>query len=148
MIKTKLCFFQVQIKRVFGHAVELCQSSFRITPKRLNPIDMPIPTGKLILAMIDSKALIKANIYQTIIATPAIGVDYRTGVHMPANNALQRRLRSICHYFRIDFALSFQQPKDNPFTVSTTNTFATYSMRTKIRLVNLYCTVSIRPIPY
>lgn len=144
MIKTKFCFFQVQIKRVFGHAVKLCQSSFRITPKRLNPINMPIPTGKLILAMIDSKVLIKANIYQTIITTPAIGVDYRNGVHMLSNNALQCRLRAICHYFRIGFALSFQQPKHNRFTVSTTTTFATYSMRTKIRLVNLYCTLQRR----
>ena len=74
MVKAKLGFFQVQIKRMLSHAVELCQSAFGITPKRLNAVDMIVAYRKLILAMMHPKVLIKADIHQAIIATPTIRV--------------------------------------------------------------------------
>ena len=83
MVKAKLGFFQMQIKRVFSHAVKLCQSAFCITPKRLNAIDMIIAYRKLILAMMHSKMFIKANIYQAIITAPAIRVNTVSAPTLP-----------------------------------------------------------------
>jgi hypothetical protein len=40
MIKTKFGFFQVQIESMFGHTIELSQTSFSETPKRLDTINM------------------------------------------------------------------------------------------------------------
>ena len=44
MIKTKFGFFQVQIGSMFGHTIELSQTSFSETPERLDTINMPLTT--------------------------------------------------------------------------------------------------------
>jgi hypothetical protein len=36
LIKTKFGFFQVQIESMFGHTIELSQTSFSETPERLD----------------------------------------------------------------------------------------------------------------
>jgi uncharacterized membrane protein len=110
MVKAKLSFFQMQIKRMLRHAVKLCQSSLSTTPKRLNAIDMPLTIGELILAMIHPKMLIKANIHQTIIATPAIRMNYAADIDMTARNALQRGFGAVWHNFRIHFTWRLSKP--------------------------------------
>ena len=64
MIKAKLSLFQMQIERMLRYTVKLCQASFRITPERLYPIDMPVAIGKLIFTVMHPKVLIKADIHQ------------------------------------------------------------------------------------
>lgn len=63
MVKAKLGFFQVQIERMLRYTVKLRQASFRIAPKGLNAIDMPIAIRKFILAMVYPKVFVK-NQYQ------------------------------------------------------------------------------------
>ena len=45
--------------------------------------------------MIDPKVFVKANIHQTIVTTPAIGIDDTQRISFASDNRLQRALRSI-----------------------------------------------------
>lgn len=95
MIKSKLTLLQMQSKGMFSHAIELRQASFGKAPKGFNTVDMAAASDELIIAMVDSKVLVKANIDQTIVATPAIGVDDTQRISFASDNRLQRTLRSI-----------------------------------------------------
>lgn len=106
MIKTKFGFFQVQIESMFGHTIELSQTSFSETPERLDTINMPLTTGKLIVTMVNPEVLIKADIDQSVIAAPSIGMDYGIGRYMPTNNGLQCCFRTSWNNLCINFALA------------------------------------------
>jgi len=136
MIKAIFSFFQMQVERMFGYAIKLGQPTFCIAPERLNTVNMPFTIRKFILAMIHSKVLIKANINQAVVASPAIRVNDSRRFYMTSDNVLQRSFRAIWHNLGINFTLPFQQSKYNRFTISTTPTFTSNATRSKIRFIN------------
>ena len=141
MIKTKFGFFQVQIEGMFGYTIELGQTSFGETPERLDTVNMPLTTGKLIVTMVNPEVLIKADIDQSVIATPSIGMDYGIGRYMPTNNGLQCRFRAIWNNLCINFALALKHTKDNCFAISAPPPFTPDSLGTKVRFINFYRTL-------
>lgn len=138
MIESKFSFFQMQVKRMFGHAVKLGQAALCIAPERLNTIDMPLTIRKLIFPMMHPKVLIKANIHQAIVAAPAIGMNHGAGFHMAADNALQRSFGAVRHILGIHIALTLQESKYDGLTISPTTTLTTNPMRTEVRFINFY----------
>ena len=88
VIEPEFCFLEMQIERVFGHAIELHRVSFGITPKALNAVDADRATRKLIVAVIDPQVLVKAHINQPIVATPLICRDDAGNVSFASNNGL------------------------------------------------------------
>ena len=146
MIKAKLSFFKMQIKRVFSHTVKLCQPSFSITPKRLNPVNMTLPTRKLIVAMVHPKMLIKANIHQTIITTPAIRMNHRVHIHMPSDNSLQRGFGAVWHDFRIYLAHKLQYAKYNGFAISAAYTLTAYTTCANLLLAGILAKPKARKV--
>ena len=91
MIKTKFGFFQVQIKGVFGHTIELCKRRQAIAPERFDAVNMPLTTGKFIVTMMHPEVFIKANVNQSVIAAPSIRMNHGIWRHMPTDNGLQCR---------------------------------------------------------
>ena len=104
MVKLEFGFFQVQVKRVPGHAIEFGHAPFRVAPKRFDAVDMLLPIRKFILAVVHAKVFVETDVDQSVIAAPAIGVDDGAWPHMSPDNALQRGFGAARHDFRIDFA--------------------------------------------
>ena len=146
MIKAKLSFFKVQIERVFCHAIKYAQSSFSITPKRLNPVNMTLPTRKLIIAMVDSKEFIKSNIHQTIITTPAIRMNHRADFNMPSDNSLQRGFGAVWHDFRVYLAYKLQYAKYNGFAISAASTLTAYTTCANLLLAGILAKPKARKV--
>ena len=73
---------------MLGHAIEFHQSTLGVAPKALNTVDMGIAPGKLIVAMVHSKVLVKANIHQPIVATPSICMDHTGHISFASDNGL------------------------------------------------------------
>ena len=73
---------------MFRHTIELSQTSFSETPERLDTINMPFTTGKFIVTMVNPEVLIKADIDQSVIAAPSIGMDNSIWGDMPTDNGL------------------------------------------------------------
>lgn len=139
MIKAIFSFFQVQIERMFGYAIKLGQPTFCIAPERLDTVDMLFTIREFVLAMIHPEVLVKSNINQAVVASPAVGVDHGSWFYMTSDNALQRGLGAIRHDLGINFTLPFQQPKHDRLSISASPTFSPNSTSTKIRLINFNC---------
>ena len=94
-------------------AIELLQPSFRTRPETFNTIDMTLVIGKLIVRMQHPEMLRVADIYESVIAAPAIGMDHSLKRNMPANHLLQRAFTAIGHDLRIDLPVAFEDAEDN-----------------------------------
>lgn len=144
MVEFKFSLFQVQVKRVHGYAIKLGQATLCIAPERLNAVDMSLPISKLIFAMAHPEVLVKPDIDQAVIASPAVRVNYRAGLHVPADNALQRSPGAVGHDLGIDLAVPLQQPEHNRLAVGAATTLATDPMRTEVRFIDFYRTLQRR----
>jgi len=107
MIKSKFCFFQMQIKSMFRDAIELRQTSFCKTPERFDTVDMPFATGKLVVTMMNPEVLIKTDIDQSVIAAPPVRMNFR----------------AIWNNLRIYLPLTLQNTKNNRFAISASTSF-------------------------
>ena len=136
MIESKLSFFEMQIESTLGQAVELGHPSFCIAPKAFDAVDVTFARGELIGPVVDSEMLVKADIDQTIVTGPAVGMDDRSWVNVTPDNPLKSGLGAVRHDFRIDHALTFEQPKDNRLAVGTAPTPTTNRMSAKVGLVH------------
>ena len=115
MIEAEFGFLEMQVEGSCRHAIELGQSSFCIAPETFDSIDVSFSIGELIGTVIDPQMLVKSDIDQTIIASPAIGMDHRTGFDMTANDRLQRGFGTIWHDLRLDLAMVFEQSRTRLF---------------------------------
>ena len=118
MVKPKLTLFQMKIKSVFLHASKPNQAGFGIGPKAFYAVNMAMYVRELILAVLHSVMLLKAKVYKSIVAAPAVRMDDAFRVYSSANNALQRSSRAIWHDFRVDTAPSFEQAENDSFSTS------------------------------
>ncbi len=133
MVEAELTLFQMQSKSVFGNTIEFGQSALGKTPERLNAVDMIGAFDEFIVAVIDPKMLIKANIDPPVITTPAVSMDVR--VNFTSNNGLQRGFGGIRHDLCVDMIAAFEQTKDDRFASRSTAPFTTHTTSTKVRLI-------------
>src|SRR6188768_4322549 len=138
MIKTKFGFFQVQVKSMRKHAIELSQMPFCKAPERFDTVNMPLTIGKFILSMVNPEVFVKTNINQSVIASPAIGMNDRIRRYMTTDNGLQRHFRTIRNNFRINFSLPLEHTKNNRFPIGSTTSFSSHALSAKIRFIDLY----------
>ena len=62
---------QMQIEGMVRHAIEFCRTPFCKTSERFDPTNMPFTPGKFDVPMVNLEMFIKADIDQSIIATPS-----------------------------------------------------------------------------
>lgn len=67
MAESKFSRFQVQVKPVFSHTIELDQTALCVATEKQNAVDMSLPNRKLILTMVHPKVPIKPGVDQTIV---------------------------------------------------------------------------------
>lgn len=89
MIKAKFAFFQMEREGMLVKAPEANESSFGKGPKAFYSIDMGMLASKLVVAMLNTKVLLIAQIYQAIVATPAIRVNNAFKFHTATNYSLE-----------------------------------------------------------
>ncbi len=56
MVEAELCFFEVEIEGVPGHATEPCESSFGQAPEALDAVDVVSLSGELVLPVLATHA--------------------------------------------------------------------------------------------
>jgi hypothetical protein len=71
------------IKFPFTNSIKLGKPSFGKTPKGLYSVYVTDGSSKFIGAVMDSKMFVIPNIYQSIIASPAIGMNDTFGSTLP-----------------------------------------------------------------
>ena len=88
MVESKLTFFEMQIKSGFRQTSELCEAHFSYAPKVFDTINKRCFVSELIVSMLDSIMFFITQVYQTVIAFPAIGVDRALKVHLTLDHRL------------------------------------------------------------
>ena len=152
MIKTEFSFFQMQIKGVFRHAIKLCESALGKAPERLDSINVAGRVGKFILAMLDAVMLVVADVYQAVIAAPAVAVNHAFGIHFASYNALKRLFTGIRDNFSVHVPLALEYAKDNRFARCSPATLAGNPSGTEVRFINFdrtgHRSLLLRPLGY
>jgi len=67
-VEPELALFQIQVKGMFGNAVELRQPAFGNAPERLNAIDVMLSSDEFVVAVVDPELLVKADVHQPVVA--------------------------------------------------------------------------------
>jgi len=133
LIESILAFFQMQVERMSRDAIELLQTTLGARPETFNAVDVAVVISKLILRVKHTEMLRVTNINQTIVAAPAIGVNYRVERDMTTNHLLQRAFLTIRHDLSIDRAITLEDAEDDSFTTRATPALAPHTTRTDSR---------------
>lgn len=116
--------------------MELHQPSFRKGPEGLYAVDVAAATGEFVLPVLDPVVLLVAEIDETVVAPPTIGVDDAVQIDFAPDNGLQRGFRAIGYDLGIDFPLSLEDSKHWRFAVGSAPSFPLDSLAAEIGFVN------------
>lgn len=136
IIEAPLTFFEMQIKSMRRHTIELLQSSFGKARKALDAIDVAAAKGKLIGSMLDPKMLGIANVHQAVVTAPTVAVNDSLRRHAPAYNGLQRGFFAVRHDFGVDLAASFQEAKHRCFARRAPTSLTSHATSAKVGFVH------------
>ena len=131
MIEAEFTFFQMQQKRVFGHARELVQPALGEAPERLDAVDVGRVLHVLVPAVKHAVVAGVAHVDQAVVAAPAVGVDHSGGVDFAPDDALQRRFRAIGYNFRVHSPRPLEQAEDDGFATRPPAPLAAHAARAK-----------------
>ena len=156
MVEAEFGFFEVEVKRLLGHAVEFGEPAFGVAPEALDTVDMPLPTSEFICAVIDSKMFVETDVHQAVIPSPPIGVDDRMRIDMTANNRLQGGLGTVGHDLGVDLAVALKKAEYDGLAVGAATALTTDAASTEVGFVHLDGTIERRflftklgdPLPY
>jgi hypothetical protein len=88
--------------------------------------------GELIVSMVDTIMPLVAQINQSIITAPRVGVNDTFKRYSTSDNALQRLFCAVGDDFRIDHALSLEDAEDRGFVVGATASLSLDPLGTKV----------------
>ena len=94
-VEPELALFQVQIKGCFSHPTKPGESGFGETPEALDAVDVGLPLGELVPAVVNSQVLAITDIDQAVVTAPVVGVDHALGFHFASYDRLQRGFGAV-----------------------------------------------------
>ena len=104
---------------VSGQSLELRQPDLGEAPEAFDAVDVDGAFGELVAGVIDAEVAI-AEIDQTVVATPAIGVDDGAEVDPAADDALEGWLRAVRDDLGVDLAVTLEDAEDDGLAVGAT----------------------------
>src|SRR5512141_423722 len=122
-VEPELALFQVQIEGGFSHATEPSKPGFGETPEALDAVDVGLPLGELVPAVVDSQVLAITDIDQSVVAAPVVGVDHTLGFHFASYDRLQRGFGAVGHDLGVDLAIALEDAEDDRLARSAAPAF-------------------------
>jgi hypothetical protein len=80
--------------------------------------------NEFIQSMVDAEMLFIPQVNESIVSSPAIGMDDTLNAHSPSDNPLQRGSSTIGNDFRINFSVPPEDPKNDSFADCSPATLA------------------------
>ena len=99
---------------------------------------------ELVFTMVDSEVLRVPDIYESVSAAPAVGVDGGVNRDSTANNGLQSALFTVRDDLGINAAVTFEDAEDNGLATGSSASLTTDTARAEITLVNFDLAVGER----
>ena len=126
----------MQMKGLFTHTSEPIEPGFGIAPEAFNSVNMTFTKDEFIVSVVDSKMLFITKVNEPIITSPSIRMDDAFKINSTSDDRLQCGSSAIRHDLGIDFAVSFEDAKNNSFTKSATASFALNSTSAEETFIN------------
>ena len=79
---------------------------------------------KLILRLVDPQVLGVTDVDQSIVASPAVGMNHAFQADLTANHLLQRDFPGIRNDLCKDLSLTLEDPEDDGFAAGSSSPFA------------------------
>ena len=95
-----------------GSPLNFASRTYCQTPEAFDAVDLDSSFAELIVGMIDAEVAI-AEIDQTVVAAPAIGVDDGAEIHPAADDALEGWPRAARDDLGVDLALTLEDAEDD-----------------------------------
>ena len=127
----------MQVEVLLANAPQPRQPHFDHAPKALDPINVPVAFGELVLGVVNPVVAFVAPIDQGVIGRPAIGIDGAVGVDSSLDHSFEGRPGGVRNDLGIDLALAFEDAKDNDLFAGPATLFAPDPAGAKIAFVDL-----------
>ena len=137
MVETEFGLLEMKVKGMSGDAIELEQATFGEAPKAFDAVDVMRSASEFVLAMIDAKMLVEAQINQTVVPSPTIGVQHGFGSDSATNHRLESGFGGIRYDFRVDLLAPLEQSEDDGFSSRATTPFAAHATWAKVGFIGL-----------
>ena len=103
----------MQIEGGLSYTTEPSEPGFGETPEAFDVVDVGLPLGELVPAVVDSQVLAIADIDQAVVAAPVVGVDHALGFHFASYDRLQRGFGAVAHDLGLDLAVALEDAEDD-----------------------------------
>ena len=138
MVKAIFSFFEVQLEDPAGKTFEFSQSEFGKSPKRFNPVNMGVSSGKLVAVVINTVMLLIAEIHEAVVSAPTVRIKYAVKSNSPLNHRRKSGSGDVAYNLGIDFPIPLEQPEDGHFLESTPTFLLRNSFAPKVGLIHFY----------
>ncbi len=144
MIETEFTFFEVKAQGGAVEAAKLGQTHLGLAPEVLDAVDVRLAPDKFIAAMIDPVMLLIAQIHQTAVALPAVGIDHAAQGDFTLQNGRQHGTAAIGNDLRVNFSVAFEQAENRHLLKSSPSPLAFDAASAEIAFVDLHLTTQRR----
>ena len=140
VVESELALLEVVDESVGVHASQACQSGLGVAPEAFDAVDVvaaDVRAAELALAVIDAKMFLVADVYQPVVALPAVGADDGVQGHFAAYCPQNNVFRAVGDRLGVDVSLAFVDAKDRDLPCGAPGTHALDAARSEVRLINL-----------
>lgn len=137
MVEPELAFLEVKIEGLPVDAAKLRKSNLRESPEVLDPVDVGVPSGELVLSMVHPVVLAVPQVDQAVVPTPPIRMDRAPRTYFHLDNTGQYRTGDIGDDLRVHLSPALQDPEDDRLSPGPTPAFATNSPWAEVRFIDL-----------
>ena len=120
-----------------GDAAEPGEPPFGQAPEALDAVDAVKLAGELVLPVLDTEVLVVAEVHQTLIAHPAVGMEHGAEACPAANHRLQCGFGGIGHDGRVDLVAALEQAEDDGLPTCSAAVLAAHALWAEVGFVGL-----------
>ena len=118
--------------------MKLSQSHFSKAPETLDAVNVIPAINELVCTMIDTIMLVVADVDQSVVTTPTIGVNNAFRIDSASDNPLKSLLRGVGDYLGINLVSALQETENDGFTISSSPSFSSDSFGAEIALIDFH----------
>ena len=119
---------------------KLTYSGLCICPEAFDTIDMRYTRSKFIVSMVNSKMFFIPQVDKAVIPSPPIRMDDCHKVNAAAYNCLERASRTIGNNFCVNKTVSFEDTKNDSFSIWAAASLSLNSTSAEVTFINLNLT--------
>ena len=144
-VEPELAFLEVEVEQVFTNTAAFGQPGFGRAPEALNAVDVDATaSGEDVVSVVDPMVFPVAEVHQSIIASPGVGVYDASDIDLPTENGLQGAFFGIRDDLRVHLTIALEDAEDDGLAARAAAAFALDALGAEVRFIHLHDTTESR----